>query len=463
MSKNSKINSGANNRDINSTSLDSEIEENDVSVNSTDVYTRGTNASLYKIVGVEGPPGPPGPVSEEITLHDIGANVNSQFNELRTAQRTPIVELKSVYGLSALRDIVATTGSGSVSNTTVEYQIRTETGTTDSALLQSVERGRYMPGYAGQAGMGIRIPLEPEQNQVFRWGMFDDENGAFFGQSVADGVFICIRRSGVDTIIQQNNWNIDRLDGSGESGITLDLAQGNIFLITFTWYGYGVIQFDIVVQNPINSAQKIVTVHRFKPSNQTSLTDPNLPLRAQIVNNGSTSEARNIFVGGREYSIIGEYNPVFRITSDRRNVSVGTSGVPVLSFRRKSEFPNTSNRPNSVSVKLEGLDIVTGSDVFYQVIVGGTLNGSFDNFPTSNTSIPDDETALLVNNTATTISGGQVVYQGVAAGERGTHRNLATATLLSFELPGHDSVSLVIGTFSSTTEVTVVFRVTEEW
>jgi hypothetical protein len=398
-----------------------------------------------------------------VTIDDVGPSVSSQFDELRTAQRTPIVELQSVYGLSDLRDLVEITGDGTVTNTTVEYQLSTTTGAADSATLDSVERGRYMPGFAGLAGIGVRIPEPPTESQVFRWGLLDDENGAFFGESVADGIFVAIRRAGAETIIPQTAWNIDPLDGTGPSGLTLDLALGSIFQITFSWYGYGVTEFNVVMQNPATLAQEVITVNRYRPANETSLTDPNLPLRAQIENNGATDAARDLFVGGREYCIIGEFNPEFRITSDRREVTVGTAGLPVLSFQRKPIFPTGADRPNSVSITLEGVDIVTGSDIYFQIIVNGTLNGTFDNFPTTNTAIPDDETALLVNNTATTITGGQVVYQGVAAGVPGASRELATAALLSFELPDEQPVSLVIGTFTATSAVSAVFRVTEEW
>ncbi|ASF38903.1 hypothetical protein CEH05_07170 [Halobacillus halophilus] len=395
-------------------------------------------------------------------IENIGPNVSSQFNELKVAQRTPVIELKSVYGLSDLRDIVETTGSGTVTNTTVEYQLSVTTGASDSATLDSAERGRYMPGYAGQAGIGVRIPEPAATDQVFRWGLFDDENGAFYGQNVTDGIFLAIRRAGTDLIIPQTSWNVDPLDGSGPSGVTLDLSLGNIFQINFTWYGYGVIEFNVVIQNPVNLSQEVITVHRYRPDNETSFTDPNLPLRAQIVNSGVTA-AKNIFVGGRQYSIIGKFDPAFRITSERRTVSVNTTGIPVISFQRKAVFPAGSARPNSVSVTLEGVDIVTSEDVYFQVIVGGTLNTAFVNFPTATTDIPLNETALMVNSTATTIAGGEVVFQGVAASDRGSNRDLANANLLDFELPDDQIVSLVIGSFGVSASVSAVFRVTEEW
>ena len=74
----------------------------------------------------------------------------------------------------------------------------------------------------------------------------------FFGQNVTNGIFVGIRRAGTDIIIPQSSWNVDPLNGTGPSGETLNLAKGNIFQIVFTWYGYGVIEFNVVLPNPTN-------------------------------------------------------------------------------------------------------------------------------------------------------------------------------------------------------------------
>lgn len=115
----------------------------------------------------------------DIIISNIGPNVSSQFDELRVAQKTPIVELTSVYGLSILRDAVTITGAGTVTNNATEYNLSNSASGVDSAILESVLRGRYEPGYAGEAGIGVRIPSLPIGNQVAQWGLFDTQNGAF--------------------------------------------------------------------------------------------------------------------------------------------------------------------------------------------------------------------------------------------------------------------------------------------
>lgn len=354
----------------------------------------------------------------DIIISNIGPNVSSQFDEMRVAQKTPIVELTSVYGLSILRDVVMTTGAGTVTNDATEYNVSNTASGVDSAVLESVLRGRYEPGYAGEAGIGVRIPSLPIGNQVAQWGLYDTQNGAFFGVN-STTVFVTVRRAGVDTTVPQSLWNVDPLNGTGPSGATLNLSKGNIYQILFTWYGYGVIEFRVVIPDPVTLAQEVVTVHRFSPTGQTSFVDPNLPLRAQVANNG-TGAAYNIFVGGRQYSIIGKYEPTYRVTSERRRITNVTSTLtPVISFTRKAVFPAGSARTNSVQVNLEEINVISSVDLSYQVLVGGTLNGTFVNYPTATTIIPDSETALLVNNTSTTITGGEVVFQGITGGEQG--------------------------------------------
>lgn len=398
----------------------------------------------------------------DIIINNVGPKVTSQFNELRTAKRTPIVELTSVYGISALRDVVTTSGGGTVTNDATEYIVETGSGTTDSAILDSALRGRYEPGYAGQAGIGVRIPVNPTGNQVLSWGLFDDENGAYFGVN-STGFFVAIRRNGIDTIIPQASFNVDKVDGTGASGVTLNLARGNIYEIVFTWYGYGVIEFQVVQPNPTTGAQEVITINRFTPSGETSFIDPNLPLRVEVDNNG-TSAPNSVYVGGRSYSIIGKYNPIFRITSDRRTVNaVPSTLVPVISFRRKTEFPAGSGRPNSIDVNLDLVSIIASGDISYQILLGGTIDGAFTNFPTANTNIPNAETGLLVNNTATTITGGETIYQGVTSGGAGASQVTLSQNLLDFNLPTDEIVTLAVSNLGAAANVIAVFRVAESW
>jgi len=49
----------------------------------------------------------------------------------------------------------------------------------------------------------------------------------------------------VDLTIPQSQFNIDRLDGTGPSGYTIDLTKMQMFYIDYSWYGAGFIRFGV--------------------------------------------------------------------------------------------------------------------------------------------------------------------------------------------------------------------------
>ena len=158
--------------------------------------------------------------------------------------------------------------------------------------------------------------------------------------------------------------------------------------------------------------------------------------------------------------------PVNRVTSERRTITnVGTTLIPVISFTRKAVFPASSARANSVSVSLEKISIISTADLSYQILLGGTIDGTYANYPTATTIIPDSETALLVNTTCTTITGGEVIFQGLTAGTANNNRVLASQLLLDFELPIGETVTLAVVRIAGNPVNTVYssFSVTESW
>ena len=49
----------------------------------------------------------------------------------------------------------------------------------------------------------------------------------------------------VDTVIPSSAFNIDRLDGTGPSGYTIDLSKMQMFYIDYSWYGAGFIRWGV--------------------------------------------------------------------------------------------------------------------------------------------------------------------------------------------------------------------------
>ena len=92
-----------------------------------------------------------------------------------------------------------------------------------------------------------------------------------------------------ETRIQQSQFNIDKLDGTGPSGFTVDTGKMHMLGIQYTWYGAGFIDFMIR-----GSDGNWVFAHRIKNNNvntEAHMRTGNLPVRYSIDNDGSPALA----------------------------------------------------------------------------------------------------------------------------------------------------------------------------
>lgn len=89
------------------------------------------------------------------------------------------------------------------------------------------------------------------------WGLFDANNGFGFkvgtgGVSAIDDTgFSVFIRSNIpeadqkDTIIPRSQWNGDKLDGTGDSQVAVDLSKINLWWIDVQWHGAGRVRFGV--------------------------------------------------------------------------------------------------------------------------------------------------------------------------------------------------------------------------
>ena len=80
-----------------------------------------------------------------------------------------------------------------------------------------------------------------------------------------------------DLRIPRSLWNIDKVDGTGPSGYTLDLSKMQMFYIDFTWYGAGFVRWGF--RGPKG---EIIYVHKLANNNQNPMAymrSGNLPAR----------------------------------------------------------------------------------------------------------------------------------------------------------------------------------------
>ena len=310
-------------------------------------------------------------------LNRIGVDSpTSLFGDLNTIERTNIIDASSSFGTSEIRDEITTTGSGSITEDPADSgELELATGTTQGSTItvSTASFGRYTPGYSAQAGLGIRFPEAPSSGEV-KWGYYDENNGYYFGyDGDEEELFIARSDSGSERKVYRSEWNGRNIDNA--LGFDWDVTDGSIFQIDFSWYGYGIIIFQLVQQSANTEShsdpkQKTVRLHALAINEETTTSDPNQPIRIEADNTNSTEDIR-VRVGGRQFSVFGEEPEEKRITADTKDsITVpDNSWGHVMSWRRKQ-----SNDANA-RLDAQGITWSAGVTSKYAIVVGANLSG----------------------------------------------------------------------------------------
>lgn len=214
------------------------------------------------------------------------------FGRWRVSEPTTIFDSKLLYDAAPLIwDDVQTSGTATTSHSvnTASVTLGVNATTAGVRTRQTFMRFNYQPGKSQMVLMTFVLDKSGGGTGITRRvGMFDASNGIFLED--AEGTYNLVQRtytggSASDTAkVAKASWNIDPMDGSGPSGVTLNFANTQIMLIDFEWLGVGRVRVGFVVDG------KIYYAHQFLNTNSLTtvyMSTPNLPLRYEITNSGT--------------------------------------------------------------------------------------------------------------------------------------------------------------------------------
>ena len=311
----------------------------------------------------------------------------------------------------------------------VDMTLGTTSG--DNVLRETYKVFPYQPGKS-LLTMNTFVMESGQENQRQRVGYFSSGNGIFIEQSGVAAPAI-VKRSSVsgsvvDTKVEQGDWNIDTLQGSGESGYTLDMTKAQIFWSDIEWLGVGTVRAGFVING------EFVHCHSFHHANEiksTYITTASLPCRYEIENlddvttSGTLKQVCTTVLSEGGYELKGEAHSVG--TSINGPYDLTSTGVqyPVASIRLKSGELDTVAIP--VGVNLLGL--TNNANYKWSVIKKGTTSGGTWSDIGGNSSVQ-------YNLSGASFSGGTLLTEGyIASFRQGT---VATAVsrgnLFKFQL-----------------------------
>jgi hypothetical protein len=209
----------------------------------------------------------------------------------------------------------------------------------------------YQPG-KGLLVLTTFVMNAAKTNLRQRVGYFGVQNGVFFQLNNTTKSFILrtyISGSVDDTTrkVDQSDWNGDKLDGTGASGLTLDLTKPQILWMDFEWLGVGNVRCGFIING------QYIICHTYQTANVTGtsvyMTTAILPVRYEITNTAATGSASYLkqicssvmSEGGFEQTSI---DHAARRTAIFTNID--TTFIPIISIRLVSTALGSVVIPN---------------------------------------------------------------------------------------------------------------------
>ena len=287
-----------------------------------------------------------------------GTNTDA-FGRLRVSEPYTLFDSSNRYAADNQFDTSIVSG-GSTTYLPNEATVQMTVNTTSAAevVRQSFRCMPYQPGKSLLV-LATFVMNDPKANLRQRVGYFGTQNGVYFELTGASpGTKAFVLRSyisgSVDNTsrrVEQSAWNGDKLDGTGASGLTLDLTKPQILWMDFEWLGVGNVRCGFIING------LYIVCHTYQTANvygtSVYMTTATLPVRYEITNTGTTASSSSLKqicssvvseAGFEQMSI----DHVARRTTEFTGIDTTATFFPIVSIRLISTALNAVVIPNRV-------------------------------------------------------------------------------------------------------------------
>jgi len=384
------------------------------------------------------------------------------FDRLRVSHPFTIFDSKQLWDDQPLFFDESLGGSATSTHSTVHarVQLTVTASASDYAIRQTKQRFNYQPGKSTL--ILLTFIATQETGITKRIGFFDGTGGTFMTPN--DGIFFevndttCswnIAKNGSTTeTVTQANWNYDPMDGTGPSGITLDLDATQIAIIDFEYLGTGRVRVGFVIDGIIRY------VHYFNHANDSTFTtvymsSPNQPIRYDIQSDGTGAGSIDhicgtvMSEGGLELTGVGR-------SIDTQNTHLDANAADtiyvLLALRLKTTHLDLTVLPQSFSMISE-----TNDDFLAMLLLNPTYAGTL-----TYADITNSGCQRAAGATANTISAeGTKLASFYAKSAGSTSSNIVNNLRIGSNIDGtRDELILAVRPLSSNADIqgSLIFR-----
>lgn len=355
------------------------------------------------------------------------------FGRMRVAPPFTLFDSSHRYRDNNLWDTSATGGSATFNSTQglVDLTINSTSGS--SIIRETTKVFSYQPGKSLMV-MNTFVMSPGKVGLRQRVGYFGADNGIYLELDGASGnvLTFCERSlsTGTTTSVAQSDWNGDKLDGTGPSGVTIDITKAQILWMDLEWLGLGNVRCGFVING------RLIVCHTFRHANiltTTYITTASLPLRYEITNTATTSGSSTLkqvcstVISEGGYTLSGAQQSVSPAVNAPYDL-ITSPGVdyPVFTMRLKSGALDGIVVMSYLSV----LPVTTGNWL-WKIFARGTTSGGSGTWVSAGSS-----SSVEYKQDATGITGGRVVASGLLSqtNQSSPSINLPKDALFKFQL-----------------------------
>lgn len=301
------------------------------------------------------------------------------FNTFQYGKETDVWDESAVTGASATHDPAYSQVRMDVSGTIGSKVIR-----------QTRNTQRYTPGRQQSIAFAMRFQA-PTVGIRRRIGMFNSITDGFYfedcgtrdaGTNLPQYACVVVN-SGMSTTerVYRADWNGDKLDGTGVSGITIDFSKQQLFMFDYEWYGAGNITFSVV----INGLPRVFhTIYNGNRLSSPWAVTPFLPIRVEIENLTGVAGTHSVWQGSNSLLTEGTVEKLGIAESILTpltgiNMSSANTFYPIISIRLKSTALQGIVLPSYFQA-----GTVDNTDIYYKLLRNATVNGTWVDHPDPN-------------------------------------------------------------------------------
>lgn len=287
-------------------------------------------------------------------------------------------------------------------------------GGVGSVVRQSYRNMLYQPGKGLLVLATFQMDNGTSANLNQKVGYFNTQNGLFFQR--AGGINSFVLRSNTSgtpsdsRAASQTEWNGDKLDGTGESGLTLDLSHPQILWMDFEWLGVGTVRCGFIING------QYIVCHTFDTANvygtTVYMTTAILPVRYEITTTTSAVAATLtqicssvISEGGFEATSI---QHVARRTTILNTINTAANFLPVVSIRLASTALGAVVLPNRIQFQPTTLQNYEIALIKNPVLTGATWAATVP----SDSNVEFDVAATAIATAGTIVQTGYIANSG---------------------------------------------------